>query len=133
MATYVGLIACKDRPGLVHEITGVLFRQEVNVTENQEFVDHGGGRFFMRTQFDGQVDSVALASELAAKLPEVTLCEVREQKPRRLVVLASKEPHCLGDHRVFMARGQAGDVHSFLRADAWTSDGPLLRQREAIS
>lgn len=97
MATYVGLIACEDRPGLVHQITGVMFRRQMNVTENQEFVDHRGGRFFMRTQFDGSVSVQELIGELTKVLPVNAVCSVREQTPRRLVLLASQQPHCLGD------------------------------------
>ncbi|MCC6232054.1 MAG: ACT domain-containing protein, partial [Verrucomicrobiales bacterium] len=29
------LVECPDRPGLVHEVTGVLFRQGANVVGNQ--------------------------------------------------------------------------------------------------
>lgn len=97
MSVYVGLIACADRAGLVHEITGVLFRAKLNVTQNQEFVDHVNGRFFMRTQFEGTVASDALISDLQRVLPKGALCKVRELKPRKLVVLASEEPHCLGE------------------------------------
>jgi len=97
MAIYVGLIACEDRAGLVHEITGVLFKRKFNVTENQEFVDHRQGRFFMRTQFEGQAEAAALAFDLRQFLPKGALCQVRELKARRLVVMASAEPHCLGE------------------------------------
>ncbi len=94
---YVGLISCDDKAGLVHQITGVLFRQKVNVTENQEFVDHAASRFFMRTQFEGSVDPDAVQAELQKILPIHAICQVRELKPRTIVVLASKEPHVLGE------------------------------------
>src|SRR5207247_1525166 len=74
MSIYVGLIACEDRPGLVHEITGVLFRSHVNVTENQEYVDHGKKRFFMRTQFEGSVDAKRLNAQLTGILPGNAYC-----------------------------------------------------------
>jgi formyltetrahydrofolate deformylase len=97
MGSYVGLIACLDRPGLVHQLTGVLFKRRFNLTENQEYVDHGTGRFFMRTQFEGEVDCKEIEREMSALLPENAFCQVRAQKSRRLVVLASRELHCLGD------------------------------------
>src|SRR5947208_2834692 len=97
MSIYVGLIACADRAGLVHEITGVLFRGKLNVTQNQEFVDHEHERFFMRTQFEGEVNPAELAAELTNCLPKGSFCKVQELTPRRLVVLASDEPHCLGE------------------------------------
>jgi formyltetrahydrofolate deformylase len=106
MSIYVGLIACADRPGLVHQITGVLYNRKVNVTENEEYVDHRAGRFFMRTQFEGAVNPAELASELKRLLPADAHCQVRELAPRRLVVMASREPHCLGDLLVRHATGE---------------------------
>jgi len=97
MSIYVGRIACQDLAGLVHQITGVLFRAAVNVTENHEFVDHVAGRFFMRTQFEGQADVQKLRTELLKLLPAGAQCDIRELKPRDLLVFASREPHCLGD------------------------------------
>lgn len=97
MNIYVGLIACPDRAGLVHEITGLLYRSKVNVTQTQEFVDHGANRFFMRTQFEGAVEPERLKEELLKILPPNSFCSLQELRPRRLVIMVSKEPHCLGD------------------------------------
>lgn len=57
MSTQVLLVECDDRCGLVHVITGVLLKHGVNVVGNQEFVERGSARFFMRTDFDGAVDA----------------------------------------------------------------------------
>lgn len=97
MGIYVGLISCADRSGLVHQLTGVLFKRRFNLTENQEYVDHRTGRFFMRTQFEGEVDCNEIEREMTALLPSEGICQVRALKPRRLVVFASRELHCLGD------------------------------------
>jgi formyltetrahydrofolate deformylase len=113
MGKYVGLIACEDRPGLVHQITGVMFRRQMNVTENQEFVDHRGGRFFMRTEFEGNVPVEELKAELRSVLPKAEICDVREQKARRLVVMASAEPHCLGD---LLLRHFTGELNAEISA-----------------
>lgn len=106
MKTYVGLIACPDRPGLVHQITGMMFRRRLNVTENEEFVDRRTGRFFMRTQFEGEVDTHEMIRDLKVLVPDANLCQMREMKPRRLVVMASREPHCLGDLLVRHCTGE---------------------------
>lgn len=109
MNVYVGLIACEDKPGLVHLITGVLLRWKVNVTENQEFVDRQAGRFFMRTQFEGRVSTDKIQKELQSLLPQGSFCSVREMSPRRLVLLASREPHCLGD---LLLRHYSGELRA---------------------
>ena len=97
MKPHVLLVECDDSPGLVHGITGVLFRSGVNVVGNQEFVDRTARRFFMRTEFDGAVDEAALVPELRAQLPEGAMLHLSRLAPKRVVVLASKEHHCLAD------------------------------------
>lgn len=91
------LVECADRAGLVHAVTGVLFRSGVNVVGNQEFVDRTGSRFFMRTEFDGAVDEPRILAELRSVLPPGADVRLSRLAPKRVVVLASKEHHCLAD------------------------------------
>jgi formyltetrahydrofolate deformylase len=94
---HVLLVECEDRPGLVHGITGILFRSGVNVVGNQEFVDRPARRFFMRTEFDGAVDEAAIVAELRTILPPGAALRLSRLTPKRVVVLASREHHCLAD------------------------------------
>jgi len=91
------LVECADRRGLVHAITGVLLAHRLNVVGNQEFVDAPTGRFFMRTELEGTFDPGRLEAEVTAALPSGASVRVASPQPRRIVVLATKEPHCLGD------------------------------------
>lgn len=100
------LVECADRPGLVHAITGVLFRHGVNVVGNQEFVDRPTRRFFMRTEFDGEVDAAALVGAVRAELPADAVVRLSRLEPKRVVVLASREHHCLGDILIRHAFGE---------------------------
>lgn len=97
MKSSILLVECADRPGLVHGITGVLFRLGLNVVGNHEFVDRPSQRFYMRTEFDGVVDSRALLAELRGVLPPGADARLSKLEPKRVVVLASKEHHCLAD------------------------------------
>jgi formyltetrahydrofolate deformylase len=97
MSTRVLLVECADRRGLVHAITGVLLNHALNVVGNQEFVERGSARFFMRTEFDGEVAADKLIGELCRALPADANIRLSELAPKRIVVLASKEHHCLGD------------------------------------
>ena len=97
MRPVVLLVECPDRPGLVHSITGVLFRRGANIVGNQEFVDRVADRFFMRTEFEGGVDREGLLADLRAVLPEGAEVRLSDSEPKRVVVLASKEHHCLAD------------------------------------
>lgn len=106
MSAQVLLVECADRRGLVHAITGVLLQHGVNVVGNQEFVERGFVRFFMRTEFDGSVDARQLESEVRAALPTDASVRLSDLKPKRIVVLASKEHHCLGDLLIRQAFGE---------------------------
>ncbi len=97
MSTRVLLVECADRRGLVHAITGVLLKHALNVVGNQEFVERGSARFFMRTEFDGEVAPEKLIGELRHALPADASIRLSDLAPKRIVVLASKEHHCLGD------------------------------------
>ena len=97
VAEHVLLVDCKDRPGLVHAITGVLFRAGANVVSNHEFVDAETQRFFMRTACRGTLDAGAVRREIAGILPPGADVRIRTSAPRRIVIMASKEHHCLAD------------------------------------
>jgi formyltetrahydrofolate deformylase len=107
MKNYVLRICCEDQKGLLHKITGAIYRRDLTVTENGEFVDREKKMFFMRTAFSGDVDPYEIENELRETLPGITLLDLHEQTPRRLLVFASKEPHCLGD---LLLRHAAGEL-----------------------
>jgi formyltetrahydrofolate deformylase len=109
MSSQVLLVDCEDRPGLVHAVTGVLFKYGVNVVGNQEFVERGAARFFMRTEFDGAVKATQLEPEIRRALPPQARVRLSDLKPKRIVVLASKEHHCLGD---ILIRHAFGDLNA---------------------
>jgi len=97
MSSQVLLVECADQRGLVHAITGVLLKHGVNVVGNQEFVDRAASRFFMRTEFDGAVEASSLEGDVRAVLPVGATVHLSTLAPKRVVVLGTKEPHCLGD------------------------------------
>ena len=95
--TYVLLIACADRVGLVHHITGVLYRHDLNIIGNQEFVEYEHNRFFMRTSFSGVADPEALLLEIRQVLPADASVQLNLKRPKKIVLLVTKEQHCLGE------------------------------------
>lgn len=127
MDSHVLLVECADRPGLVHGITGTLFRAGVNVVGNQEFVDRDRGRFFMRTEFDGPVDEAELLGEIRRQLPEDAMARFSRTEPRRIVVLVSKEHHCLAD---ILVRHEFSDLNARVAAVVGNHGtlGPFVRR-----
>ncbi len=113
MKARVLLVECADRPGLVHGVMGVLLARGANVVGNQEFVDRSAGRFFMRTEFEVSrpEDVVGLEAEIARVLPEGARVRLASSEPKRVVILVSKEHHCLSD---LIVRHHFADIHAEL-------------------
>jgi formyltetrahydrofolate deformylase len=110
------LVECPDQRGLVHAISGVLLRHGCNLVGNQEFVDAASGRFYMRTEFDGLEVSATgqqLVAETLANLPTGAQVRLAQPGPKRIVVLASREHHCLGD---LLIRHQFGGINARIEA-----------------
>ncbi len=108
MPANILLIECPDETGLVHRVTGVLYRHGCNIVSNSEFVDREANHFFMRTEFSGEADAASIVTELRATLPVSTTIRLADDVPRRVVVLATNEPHCLGD---LLIRHEYGDLN----------------------
>lgn len=91
------LVDCRDEPGLIYRITDVVYRQGGNVVRNQEFVDEETGRFFMRTELTGLPEERDALGALRGVLPPDAHLRLAPVANRRIVVLASREHHCLGE------------------------------------
>jgi len=94
---YILKVSCDDRKGLVHKTSGVLYERDFNMVENAEFVDSESQRFFMRSEVVGEVESDKLMADLRRILPENAQISFRPKTKKRIVILATKEYHCLGD------------------------------------
>jgi formyltetrahydrofolate deformylase len=88
---------CDDDKGLIAKITGVCFAHHLNIIKNTEFVDHVNGRFFMRTVLEGVFDDKSLLAALAEVLPTKNHTKLMSTEKKRIVVMVTKEAHCLGD------------------------------------
>lgn len=97
MEPYILLIACKDRKGLIHTVTGVLLKYDLNIIGNGEFVEKEMGSFYMRTEFSGEIDVDMVREEIARLLPEGAFIQLTKRRKKDIVILATKESHCLGD------------------------------------
>lgn len=94
---HILLIECPDQPGLVHQITGVIFHHQLNIISNGEFVERQFNYFFMRTEFSGEFDEAKLLRDLYRILPENGTFKLSGKKKKNIVLLATKEHHCLSD------------------------------------
>lgn len=88
---------CADAKGLIAKITNVCFANQLNIIKNTEFVDYSQGRFFMRTELEGQFNDERLLSELCEVLPAKNHMRLVDMGKKRIVIMVTKEAHCLGD------------------------------------
>ncbi|MGZ6798061.1 MAG: formyltetrahydrofolate deformylase, partial [Nocardioidaceae bacterium] len=99
---YVLTIACPDRPGIVHAVTGLLVEHGGNIVESQQFDDLAEDRFFMRVKFMVAEDGhslEALHRDFAQVAERFAMrWELWDAAtPYRTLILVSKFSHCLND------------------------------------
>ena len=101
------LIDCTDEKGLVYKVSSIFFHRNLNIISNNEFVDKAHNKFFMRSVVAGEISPDDLKNELRAVLPLNARLEVIAPRKKRVVLMATKESHALGD---ILIRYEAGEL-----------------------
>ncbi len=102
------LIDCDDAKGLVYKISKVFYDRDLNIDSNREFVDKENGRFFMRSVVTGSFDIEELDRALREIAPQDAHIRVIPPREKKIVILATKESHALGDILIRHAAGELG-------------------------
>lgn len=103
-------LSCPDKPGIVHAVTGLLAKHDLNILDLQQFSDPTSGKFFMRVHFGHAADTEHLQAPLAELASELKMeYDVRpvSRKPR-VLLMVSKIGHCLND---LLFRQKAGQLN----------------------
>jgi len=136
MNTHLLLIDCPDEKGLVYRITGELLRHDFNIVSNQEFVKPSSNHFFMRTVFagNGSVDDVI--DELRKSLPAETNIRLAPTEKRSIVLMVTKEAHCLGDLRwsatmTHLLRLYRNSTFPFTTSATWDASANNMSRRSS--
>ncbi len=91
------LTKCPDETGLVSKITNICYKHQLNIVKNNEFVEKNEQYFFMRTELQGIFNDTTFLADLAYTLPKGGSYQLIPKKRKRIVILVTKEAHCLGD------------------------------------
>jgi formyltetrahydrofolate deformylase len=91
------VIQCRDQVGLVAAISGVLAQEQLNIVSLREHVDRTENRFFIRIEVDGESVAATLQRKLGTLLPVDALVSINPRPEKEIVVLVTKEYHCLSD------------------------------------
>ncbi|MBE0498414.1 MAG: formyltetrahydrofolate deformylase [Campylobacterales bacterium] len=101
------LIDCADQKGLVFKISKLFYELELNILSNNEFVDSENKKFFMRTVVEGDIEEQTLQEALERVLDENVNFHVVSPSAKNIVLMVTKESHCLGD---ILIRYEAGEL-----------------------
>ena len=113
MLTHILMVHCDDERGLIFRITNVINKHNLNIVSNDEFVERSMSRFFMRTEFSGEFNKENFLAELETLLPKDAKVKLVENRKRDIVILATKEYHCLGH---LLLRHQFNDLNANILA-----------------
>lgn len=91
------LTECPDSKGLIAQITNICYKHQLNIIRNTEYVDPGTGQFYMRTELEGIFNDSTLLLDLDRALPAGSRRSLLSRSAKRVVILVTKEAHCLGD------------------------------------
>lgn len=98
---FILTLSCPDRTGIVYRVSGLLFEAGCNILDAQQFGDDESGRFFLRVHFDMSTsgDEPVMRARLQGLGEEFAMqWELHDARRRaRLLVLVSKQGHCLND------------------------------------
>ncbi|MPS32031.1 MULTISPECIES: formyltetrahydrofolate deformylase [unclassified Salinivibrio] len=91
------LTDCPDAQGLIATITNICYKHQLNIIHNREYVDNVTGQFYMRTELEGIFNDHTLLLDLDHALPPGSQRQLISSRRKRVVIMVTKESHCLGD------------------------------------
>jgi len=94
---YILKIDCDDSKGLIYKISDVLYKSDLNIVKNDEFVDSENSKFFFRAIVSGDIENGNLVEKLKVVMPFEANIELTKKRRKKIIIMATKESHCLGD------------------------------------
>ncbi|PAF44585.1 formyltetrahydrofolate deformylase [Helicobacter sp. 11S02629-2] len=104
-------VSTDDLEGLVAKVSNILYKRDLNIEQNSEFVDKSENRFYMRTEFSG-TNTKGLEKELKDALPSAHI-DLLESRKKDIVVFCTKENHCLGD---LLLKNHSAELNANIKA-----------------
>ncbi len=96
MTSHILLMDGPDGKGLIYLVCKTLYENACNIIKQDEFVSTDG-QFFMRTEFEGEVEIDVLLSNLYKALPDGINLRLNPKKKKDIIVFCTKEHHCLAE------------------------------------
>ncbi len=110
---FILLIDTKDEKGLIFKISKILYEYGLNILSQQEYVDNEFGKFFLRSELEGELNNVdETCNKLKKTLPNAKIRFTTKRK-KSVVILVTKEAHALGD---ILIKQYSGDFNIDIKA-----------------
>lgn len=111
MHDYILTLSCPDRMGIVHSVSSWLLTRHGNIVHAQQFGDPDSQQFFLRVHFslpvDDEVDTLQQDFATVAERFGMQFQIHDARRKARLLVLVSRQGHCLND---LLFRVQSGQM-----------------------
>jgi formyltetrahydrofolate deformylase len=91
------LIQCKDQVGLVASVAAMLATEQLNIVSMREHVDQDENEFFARLEVSNGGDYSSLEKKLRDVLPPDAIININPLPEKKVMVMVTKEYHCLAD------------------------------------
>ncbi|ASU32895.1 formyltetrahydrofolate deformylase [Mucilaginibacter xinganensis] len=91
------VIQCIDRAGLVASVSAILAKNLFNIVSLREHVDQAENQFFMRLEVTVGGDETTLEKQLRKVLPDDATVLINPIPDKKIIVMVTKEYHCLAD------------------------------------
>ena len=111
----------------------MLFQHGLNIISNQAFVDPTTQHFFMRTAFACAEQSTTLLPALEQALPSGARVRLASLGKRPIVLMVTKEAHCLGDLLMRQAYGDLAAAMDCLQSIVTDRSQPRAEKDLAYS
>jgi formyltetrahydrofolate deformylase len=96
---FVLTVSCRDRPGIVHAVSGVLADRGCNIVDSQQYGSTASATFFLRMRFSSTLAVEDLRTGLASTAAafEMTWQLHDSDSQPALLIMVSRHGHCLND------------------------------------
>lgn len=98
---FILTLSCPDRTGIVYNVSGLLLKHSGNIIDAQQFGDEETGRFFLRVHFalpeGAAIEPLNQDFTNLAEQFQMQWNLYDAQRKARLLILVSKQGHCLND------------------------------------
>jgi formyltetrahydrofolate deformylase len=91
----------------------VIYKNNLNIEKNSEFVDEEQNKFFFRARVVGNLDIEKIRIELEEELPTDADIYIGVRRAKSVVLMATKESHCLGD---ILLKNHSGELNANIEA-----------------